>query len=272
LPPLILGHEAAGVAEDGEYKNRRVAINPLITCGECAACQEGRENLCAKREILSMPPREGAFAEYIAAPPCNLIPTDLPPQTAALAEPAAVSLHAVNKAADFLGKPPAGLSALIIGGGAIGILAAKILRAKRCVKITIAEKNPLRAKAASRGFAVVSDAADLPPFDIVIDAVGAAATRAAACQACASGGAIVHIGLAQNTGGIDARRITLQEIAFFGVYTYTMADFRAALALLASGALDEDEWTTRLPLSEGARAFAELTDGKCAAAKVILVL
>ena len=67
--PLILGHEASGVIEEGEKKGERVVINPLVTCGVCPQCLDGRSNLCPKRQIISMPPRQGAFAEYIAMPP-----------------------------------------------------------------------------------------------------------------------------------------------------------------------------------------------------------
>ncbi|HKL45492.1 MAG TPA: alcohol dehydrogenase catalytic domain-containing protein, partial [Roseovarius sp.] len=66
--PLILGHEAAGVIVGGPRAGERVTINPLVTCGVCDACRAGRENLCAARQIISMPPREGAFAEYVAMP------------------------------------------------------------------------------------------------------------------------------------------------------------------------------------------------------------
>jgi threonine dehydrogenase-like Zn-dependent dehydrogenase len=61
--PLILGHEAAGVVVDGPLQGKRVTVNPLATCGKCRACKTGRNNLCANRQILSMVPRQGAFAE-----------------------------------------------------------------------------------------------------------------------------------------------------------------------------------------------------------------
>ena len=94
--PLILGHEAAGVTAEGA----RVTVNPLVTCGVCADCRGGRENLCARRQIISMPPREGAFAERLAMPRGNLIaiPDAVLTRKAALTEPLACGWHAVRLA------------------------------------------------------------------------------------------------------------------------------------------------------------------------------
>ena len=99
--PLILGHEAAGVVQGGVHDGKRVVVNPLVTCGVCRDCLSGRENLCAKREIISMPPRQGAFAEKIVVPARNIIevPAWLDLAPAALAEPLATSWHAVTLAA-----------------------------------------------------------------------------------------------------------------------------------------------------------------------------
>ena len=66
--PLILGHEVSGTIVDGEQNGRRVTLNPLVTCGVCPACVSGRDNLCPQRQIISMAPRPGAFAEYVAMP------------------------------------------------------------------------------------------------------------------------------------------------------------------------------------------------------------
>ena len=61
--PLILGHEAAGEIVGFGGATRRVTVNPLVTCGTCEACTAGKDNLCSTRQIISMPPREGAFAD-----------------------------------------------------------------------------------------------------------------------------------------------------------------------------------------------------------------
>ena len=96
--PLILGHEAAGVAMSGRHKGRRVTVNPLVTCGACDFCLDGRSHLCGSRQIISMMPRPGAFAEFVRIPEQNLVevPEGLDIVKAALAEPIAVSYHAVQ--------------------------------------------------------------------------------------------------------------------------------------------------------------------------------
>ena len=102
--PLILGHEAAGTIVGGARDGTRVTVNPLVTCGTCLACKTGRENLCPTRQIISMQPREGAFAQYLAMPDQNLIvvPADVPLTKAALAEPLAVSWHTARLAIEAL--------------------------------------------------------------------------------------------------------------------------------------------------------------------------
>ena len=71
--PLILGHEPSGTIMNGPNKGRKVTINPLVTCGECFFCSNGKNNLCVIRQIISMPPREGAVAELISMPSKNLV-------------------------------------------------------------------------------------------------------------------------------------------------------------------------------------------------------
>ena len=269
--PLILGHEAAGVIEDGPQAGRRVTINPLVTCGSCAACASGRENLCASRQIISMPPREGAFAQFVAMPERNLVtvPEDVPLAKAALAEPLAVSWHAARLALEAL-HPAMERRALVIGGGAIGLAAALALRAMGVEDVTIQEPNTARrAFLADRcGQKAVPEFQGIVP--LVIDAVGYAATRAAASAAAAPGGVIAHVGLGEDTGGLDIRRMTLQEITFIGTYTYTAQDFRDTAQAIFDGRLGPLDWPETRPLSDGAAAFRDLRNGSVAAPKIIL--
>jgi threonine dehydrogenase-like Zn-dependent dehydrogenase len=107
-------------------------------------------------------------------------------------------------------------------------------------------------------------------FDLIIDAVGAAATRRDASRWVRPGGVIVHVGLLPGNEGYDIRRITLQEITLTGSYCYTPKDFADALAALADGRLGRLHWVEARALADGARAFADLDAGKVDAAKIVL--
>ena len=277
IPPLILGHEAVGVVQNGAQQGTRVVLNPLMTCGYCDHCQGGRPNLCAERELIGMR-RAGAFAQHIVIPERNLLdmPQDMDPVIASLVEPAATSLHAVNLAAKVLHRPLSECRALVLGGGSIGAFAALMLKSKGCMDVCLGDTNPLRRSTADKlDCCTVYDplGEDLPEensFDLVVDAVGSGRTRSASCSFVRSGGVISHVGLQDNEPGLDTRRITLEEITFLGNYTYSVVDLRAAIQALHSGALGTLEWVEIRPLSDGAAAFREIHEGKTAAPKIVL--
>ena len=276
LPPMILGHELAGQIVAGTGLGKRVTANPLITCGVCDYCVQGRNNLCANRTMVGMT-RPGAFAEFMAIPARSLIdiPQDMTARQAALTEPAATALHAIAVATRASHRPPAEGHVLIIGGGAIGMLAALLLRA-RGATVTVVETNPLRRAAVERhvGCATLDPKAGPTPrdgeFPLVIDAVGATATRTAAMAAVAPGGVLMHIGLQDWASEIDMRRLTLAEITLIGTYTYSTADLRATVAALYNGSFGDLAWVEERPLAEGAAAFADLDQGRAASAKIVL--
>ncbi len=273
--PLVLGHEAAGTVLAGLGVGRRVTVNPLVTCMECPACLSGRTNLCASRQIISIPPRPGAFAEQVVIPERNLlaVPDDFPLEKAALCEPLACAWHAVKLAARASFVPlPAG-RALVIGGGPIGVGAALSLAAFGAGDITIVEPNAVRRPALERAgeFTVVSSleqSAEL--FDVVVDAFGGEPTRAVASRAVRPGGVIVHVGLASGAGGLDVRRMTLQEATFLGSYCYTMLDFSETFAAMIAGRLGPLDWFETRPLAEGPVAFADIRAGRNALPKIVL--
>lgn len=274
--PLILGHEAAGTVVSELQKGRRVTVNPLVTCLECEACRAGRENLCSRRQIISMPPREGAFAQYIAMPKKNLVtvPDDVPFSKAALAEPIACGWHAVKLAEKALTKPLEEIVALVIGGGAIGLGSALSLKALGAHDVLVIDANegrqaflPDRTGLDVRAPAAVRSRDD---FDLVVDGVGFAATRKDASLRVKPGGTIVHIGLGEATNGLDIRRMTLQEVTFIGTYTYTAADFRETAQAIFDGRLGPLDWVEESRLADGANAFANLLAGRVSASKIIL--
>jgi threonine dehydrogenase-like Zn-dependent dehydrogenase len=274
--PLILGHEAAGRIVTGSREGERVTINPLVVDPSCPYAIEGRWHLSPTRQIISMPPRPGAFAELVRIPARNVvaIPETMPIAHAALAEPVAVSWHAVRVGMERLHQPLAACRVVVLGGGAIGLAAALVARHFGARSIAMGETNALRrATLQAEGFAVYEPRIDEPgddSADLVIDAVGADATRAAACRMARPGGVIIHVGLLPGQGGIDIRKLTLQEITLAGVYCYTPRDFVQSVEALAQLRLGPLGWFEERGLADGADAFADIDAGATAAAKIIL--
>jgi alcohol dehydrogenase len=276
VPPLILGHELAGRILEGPGAGRRVTVNPLITCGACDYCRQGRDNLCSRRTMIGMT-RAGGFAELMTTAAASVIelPDSLGAREAALTEPASTALHAITLAMRALARPLPECDVLVQGGGAIGMLATLLLTNYGVRNVTTVETNPLRRASLARATrATVRDPSTSAPADdsadLVIDAVGAAVTRNAALACIRPGGVIVHVGLQDWASEIDMRRLTLGEITLIGTYTYSTADLRASVRALHEGAFGDLAWVEERPLAEGAAAFRDLHEGRAAAAKIVL--
>lgn len=277
VPPLVLGHETVGVVRDGALKGKRVAINPLMSSATSAASLRGDVHLCPERALIGLFDH-GAFAEAVAIDEANLsiLPEDLPFEQAVLAEPLAVCVHAARLGAAKHDRDLADQSITVLGGGAIGLLAALTYKSMGIENVRIAEPSPTRAKLCAdvTGFDVYNPMAETPEdgsVDVVFDAVGSGRTRAASCALVRPGGTIVHVGLQDNGDGIDTRRITLQEITFLGTYCYKPDDFAHALHLLETGQVNGDGWTEFRPLDAGAQSFKDIDDGT-APPKIIFTL
>jgi threonine dehydrogenase-like Zn-dependent dehydrogenase len=277
-PPLILGHEAAGTIASGPRTGQRVTINPLVVDPACPYAREGRWHLSPTRQILSMPPRPGAFAQYVRVPETNVvaIPDHLTFDDAALAEPVAVSWHAVRLGMEKLHLPMAAARVAVLGGGAIGLTSALVARHFGAREVSVGETNALRRTTleAIGGLQVYGPGTTAEPpdnsIDLVIDAVGAAQTRAAASRMVRPGGVIVHLGLLPGMDGLDIRKVTLQEVTFTGSYCYTPMDFGQTVNALAKGGFGELGWYETRGLDEGAAAFDAIDNGTTAAAKIVL--
>lgn len=281
LPGLILGHELAGIVHESASPlfrpGQRVTANPSIACGVCANCVSGRDNLCLDRGMVGMS-RPGAFAQFMAIPARCVIalPDGMSDVAAALTEPAATALHSVNLAMKALSRPLPEARALVIGGGAIGLLTALLLHSYGCRRIALAETNPLRRESAARHTAAqvydpINDPARSGQFELVVDAVGAGPTRTLALDSVRPGGTVVHIGLQDWGSQIDMRKLTLAEITLLGSYIYTMADMHATVAALHEGAFGNLGWVEQRSLGDGPQAFAALDSGAIAAGKLVLV-
>ena len=282
IPPLILGHEVSGIIDKGKLAGKKVVLNPLITCGKCEYCKSGREHLCEKRIILGMNrpiERQGGFAEYVSIPDKNIyeLPKNLKINEAPIAEPTAVALHAVNLGEKQIIKSMKDTKALIIGGGAIGLLSGLILsKIKNCKNIIIVEQNLKRLKECAKYL----DAEAVNPgskaiqdnyFDIVFDTVGMTVTRKQAIKSVKPGGIIIHIGLTEAEGSFDFRKTTLQEVTFIGTYCYTNKDFEETISILDSKKIGSLNWIEYRKLQEGALAFKEIHNGLCTAPKIVLL-
>ena len=279
-PGLVLGHEFAGtIAESSSplfTQGQRVTGNPLITCGHCEYCLQGRNNLCANRTMVGMT-RPGAFAEFMSIPASSLIkiPEGLSLDAAALTEPAATAVHAINLSMRALHRPIQECRVLVLGGGAIGMLSALLLKHYGVDDVLVAEVNPLRRQAIEKHAACktinpVEEKVAENSYEFVMDCVGAVVTRNTALAAVKPGGVMMHVGLQDWSSEIDMRKLTLAEITLLGTYTYSTIDLQATVNLLARHAFGELTWVEKRSLEEGAKAFDDLHYGRTASAKVLL--
>jgi 2-desacetyl-2-hydroxyethyl bacteriochlorophyllide A dehydrogenase len=279
-PGLVLGHEFVGrIASSnapGFEPGTRFTGNPLITCGVCEYCVQGRNNLCSNRTMVGMT-RPGAFADYMSIPAASLVamPQNLDARLAVITEPAATAWHAVNLSMRSLVRPLHECRVLVIGGGAIGMTAALLLRHLGVAQLVVTELNALRREAVAThvGCETCDPRAEPLPeaaFDYVIDAVGAKATRVQALQAVKAGGVVMHVGLQDWASEIDIRRLTLAEITLLGTYTYTTADLRATVAAISRGVFGDMAWVEERSLVDGQQAFMDLHEGRSASAKIVL--
>ncbi len=282
IPPLILGHEVSGTSLDGKFKNKDVVINPLISCEKCDYCKNEREHLCPQRTMIGMSTpvkREGGLAELVSVPEKNIfeVPKKLSIKEAALAEPAAVALHAVLLAEQNLKKPMSESKILIQGAGAIGLLCGLVLnKEKKSTNIIMSDPNKKRldecAKYLKANFVSPSDKLIKENnFDLILESVGLEVTRHQAIKSIAPGGTILHIGLTQPSGTFDFKKLTIQEITLVGTYCYTNKDFQKTLKILTEKKLGDLGWIEYRDLKKGSEAFDEIHNGTCVAPKIILI-
>ena len=282
IPPLILGHEVSGTSLDGKFKNKDVVINPLISCENCDYCKNESEHLCPERTMIGMSTpikREGGLAELVSVPEKNIfeVPEKLNIKEAALAEPAAVALHAVLLAEQNLKKPLSECKILIQGAGAIGLLCGLVLnKEKKTTNIIMSDPNKKRLDECSNylkaNFVSPDDKSiKANNFDLILESVGLEVTRHQAIKSIAPGGTILHIGLTQPSGTFDFKKLTIQEVTLVGTYCYTNKDFQKTLEILKEKKLGDLGWIEYRDLKKGLEAFNEIHNGTCVAPKIILI-
>jgi threonine dehydrogenase-like Zn-dependent dehydrogenase len=266
-PPLVLGHEVAGVVEAGppELLGKAVALHPAPPCGLCPSCRQRKPHLCERRVHLGFH-RPGGLAERILVPPeaAYPLPEGLPPWKGALAEPLAVALHGAALAGAEKGEE------VLVLGGAIGSLVAFTL-GLRGARVHIAEANPRRAAVLARlalGKVAGAPEAFGKTFPLVLDTVGQEASLKAALDACAPGGRVTVLGLGAVESPLPLARLVLEEKRVQGSYLFTPEEFAEAVALLPR----LPEGLVRLwPMTQADKAFHSLLAGEVSEPKLVLV-
>lgn len=275
VPPLVLGHELVGRDADG----RRVVVNPLVSCGHCAACLSGAQNLCASWRLLGMDQTQGCYAEFVTVPDAQVyaIPDSLPDAQAVLAEPLANIVHLFRLAA-----PQTFFRMGIVGGGTMGALA--LLTAKRlgAREILVQDVNQQRLAVSRQMGATVAanvateegraQAKDFAGYgmDLVLDASGSDSARQAAFDLCRPGGQVVLLGMGKERSEIDFVSSIRKEHRVVMSFAYTPVDFERSLALLIANEISLTPWTVELPLEEGQRAFDTMTKSPGDTLKMLL--
>lgn len=259
VPPLVMGHEFVGRTSDG----RRVAVNPLTSCGECDLCASDQPQLCRHRSLLGIH-RAGGFAERVTAPAASLhtLPDGLEWDRAALVEPIANAVHAWH-----LADSPSGKRVGIIGCGPIGLACVEVARHFKASVVDGVDLSAGRRDVASAlGAHRVGETLE-GEYDVVFDAVGSAATRSSSLEHVVPGGIAIWLGLATPEPGIDAAHVVRFEKRIRGSFAYRDDEFAAALAL----ARDLDlSWATTYSLDEGATIFTALMNGQSTPIKALL--
>jgi threonine dehydrogenase-like Zn-dependent dehydrogenase len=277
-PGMVMGHEAVGtVAELGADVDwldvgTPVVVNPVTTCGECALCLGGDENLCERRRIygciLDLP---GAYAESFVAKAANVVPFDGSAllEWGALVEPLSVGAHAAR-----IAHLEPGQDVLVIGGGPIGLGAALAARRRDARRVVVSEPLAHRRAVAERlGLETYDPNGGALPvrFATAFECVGHSATLAAALNAVPPKGLVVFVGLAEETIELPATPLMVGERTITGSAAYSNADFRETAAWIAGGEEDLSPLIEhRVGLDALPDAFREYADGSLEAVKTLL--
>ncbi|NND70065.1 MAG: alcohol dehydrogenase catalytic domain-containing protein [Rhodothermales bacterium] len=283
-PPLIMGHEfcghvVEGGSESGFTSGAKVIANAVVGCGTCSDCESGNDYLCTRRRVFGMN-MDGAFAEYVRVPERAILhwPSSLSATEASLAEPAGNAVHVFRAINEFDHK-----RVLVLGAGPIGLFCQQVCQALGGSDVVVTDPQSGRRDVASRlgaRLAVNPMETDLVRAcqdvwsgngpDVVIDAVGTAATKQQSLAIASVGGAIVWIGLHSDQVAISSYLITLKELRVVGTYGASADDMKQALDLMVSGDIDASTWVATVDFENSANAFMELVDGTHAATKVVI--
>ncbi len=277
IPPIIMGHEAAGiVAALGSGVSQfaegdRVTFDSTVYCGTCPPCLRGEINLCDHRQVLGVScsdyRRAGAFAEYVAVPSRIVyrLPESLSFAEAAMLEALAVAVHAVS-----LAQLSPNSTALVVGAGMIGLLISQVLRASGCSRVFVTDIDASRLKLAQSFGAtpVLSDGKNAAGqilqltegrgVDVAMEAVGATESVAAAIESVRKGGTVILVGNISPEIALPLQKVVTRQIRLQGSCA-SAGEYPRAMELLASGVVQVKPLISAIaPLADGPQWFARL--------------
>lgn len=267
-PPLVLGHEFCGEVvdvydpQDKSWVGKKVAVEPLISCGKCRPCLEGNYHVCERLGFYGID-APGGMAEYVAVSVSRLYDVDgLSSEDAAIVEPLAVAVHAVRRSNFKVGE-----SAVILGGGAIGNLLAQVLTSAGASEVIISELSPYRRDYLRRlPVKVVSPEEGVLKenmADVVFEAAGVPETVEQALNIARVRGTIVQLGLPKAPVPSNLVKLAFKEITWVGCRVYNRWDYLASIELLRQGKINKEALITHiLPLEEGAKGIEMLKKGE----------
>ncbi|GAB7360463.1 hypothetical protein MBLNU230_g8415t1 [Neophaeotheca triangularis] len=267
--PVTFGHEFSGTIEeigegvDGKYSvGDRVCVQPIIYDGTCGSCQDGLVNCCDQNGFVGLSGWGGGLSEHVVVPDYAVyqLPDNVSMEIGALIEPLAVGWHAVN-----ISPFTPTSSALILGGGPIGLAVLQALKARGCQQILVSEVSSKRKEfALAFGADAVLDPTrddivaqcrqlcDNRGPDIVFDCAGVQAGLDQAILAVRARGTIVNIAVWEKPFSMNANHMLFRERKWVGVATYVKGDFEEVLEAIAQGRFPHVEKmiTKRIGLGE----------------------
>jgi L-iditol 2-dehydrogenase len=288
IPPLVMGHEAAGTVErvgarvSGVRPGDRVALDSTVYCGRCGYCRSGRANLCDERRVLGVScgdyRRNGCFAEYVAVPGRGVhrLPDELPLEQAALVEPVSVAVHAVNRSA-----VTAADTAVVVGAGMIGLLVVQALRAaggRNVIAVDVDESKLQWARRFGASAAVESaSAADEARrltggrgADVALDCVGVSESLQTAVACARKGGTVTLVGNITPSVGLPLQAVVASELTLVGTCA-SNGEYPRAIELMGRREIDVAPMISRVaPLAEGPSLFDRLYAREPGLMKVVL--
>ena len=290
IPPIVMGHEAAGVVAgigsgvSGFKLGDRVTFDSTVYCGHCEFCRTGDINLCNNRQVIGVSCQEfrraGAFAEYVVVPQriAYHLPEGLEFQEAAMLEAVSVALHAVR-----VSEMKGGETVLVVGAGMIGLLTLQAAKAAGAGRVLIADIDQSRLQRAEKigveaalllsGGELVKEIHRLTGgrgVDLVLEAVGRDETVAASIASVRKGGTVTLIGNISSEVKIPLQVVVSRQIRLQGSCA-SSGEYPQAMELMASGKIQVKSLITAVaPLEDGPRWFERLHSGEPNLMKIVL--